>query len=216
MERWRGIGLWQRLSERSARCTLGESTIGLDRFPVLCVIGDNCATFWGDDVAWCQGECARWGGVGCHWTSSIADELWCETGDPGGPLSRGRRVFRNGKPVLLCARVRGPSGSFTWPVTTGGVMHRAGSGGYRTLIAAWAGVRVVQPGPAGFAKRSAIGDPGGAVSEAVLSSVGGSLIRMGEVPPRVLLPPLPSWRPPPLPCGRPRPRRSALDSKEAL
>jgi hypothetical protein len=86
LERWRGIGLWQRLSERSARCTLGQSTIGLDRCPVLCVIGDNCVTFWGDGVAWCKGECARWGGVGCHWTSSVADDLWCETGDPGGSL----------------------------------------------------------------------------------------------------------------------------------
>ena len=84
--RWRGKGLWQRLSERSARCTLGESTIGLDRFPVLCVFVDNCATFWGDGVAWCQGECAQWGGLVCHWTSSVADDLWCETGDPGGSL----------------------------------------------------------------------------------------------------------------------------------
>ncbi len=50
----------------------------------MCVIGDSCVTVWGDGVAWCTGECARWGGVGCHWTSSDADDLWGETGDPGG------------------------------------------------------------------------------------------------------------------------------------
>ena len=121
-------------------------------------------------------------------------------GTLGGPLSRGRRVFRNGTPVLLCARVRGPSGSFTWPVTTGGVMHWVGCEGYRTCIAAWAGVRVAHSEPAGFVRRLAIGEPGGAISVGGRAEAGGALVRMGEEPPllRALLPPLPSrYRPPP-------------------
>ena len=38
-----------------------------------------------------------------------------------------------------------------------------GKGGARTFIAPWAGVRVVQQGPAGLAMRVAFGEPFGAI-----------------------------------------------------
>ncbi len=121
-------------------------------------------------------------------------------GSRKGPSSLGRLEILFRIPFMPCTRVRGPSGSFTWPVTTGGVMHWVGCEGCRTWIAAWAGVRVAYPGPDGFAKRSAIGEPGGAISVGGRAEAGGALIRMGEVPPVLSpLPPLPlKWRPPPL------------------
>ncbi len=77
---------------------------------------------------------------------------------------------------MPCSRVRGPSDSFTWPVTTGGVVQWVGCDVKRTCIAAWAGVRVDLQGPAGFARRSAIGVPGGAISACGLSEVWGALV----------------------------------------
>ena len=118
-----------------------------------------------------------------------------------GSLARGNRVILIGIPVLPCARVRGPSCSFTWHVTTGGVVHWVGCEELRTWIAAWSGVEVAQPGPVGFASRSAIGEPGGAIFVGALSEAGGGLIRVGEAPPALgsPLPPLPLWyRPPPI------------------
>ncbi len=69
---------------------------------------------------------------------------------------------------------------------------------------------VVHPGPAGFARRSAIGEPVGAISVGGLSDAGGALIRMGEAPPALgsPVPPLPLWVQPPssgrdrVLCGR--------------
>ncbi len=94
---------------------------------------------------------------------------------------------------MPCSRVRGPSDSFTWPVTTGDAVQRVGCDGWRTCIAAWAGVRVDHPGLVGFAKRSAIGDLGGANSARGLSEVWGALVRIGEDPSMrwAPLPPLP-------------------------
>ncbi len=94
---------------------------------------------------------------------------------------------------MPCSRVRGPSDSFTWPVTTGGVVQWMGCDGWRTCIAAWAGVRVDQPGAARFARRSAIGDLGGATSACDLYEVWGALVRIGEDPSVrwAPLPPLP-------------------------
>ena len=95
-------------------------------------------------------------------------------GSPKGFASRGKRVVILGKPIVPCSRVRGPSDCFTWPVTTGGVVLWVGCAGCRTCMAACVGVRVAQAGPVGFARRSAIGDPGGAVSVGGLFETGGA------------------------------------------
>ncbi len=50
-------------------------------------------------------------------------------GSRKGSLSRGKRVILQRKPVVPCARVRGPSISITWPVTTVGVVHWVGCEG---------------------------------------------------------------------------------------
>ena len=69
----------------------------------------------------------------------------------------------------------------------------AGGEGVRTCMAASVGVRVVQQGPAGLARRLAMGEPLGAIWEGERARVGGALLRVGEVGRPLLL------RPPPLP-----------------
>jgi hypothetical protein len=80
----------------------------------------------------------------------------------------------------------------------------AGEEGVRTCMASSVGVRVVQEGPTGMARRLAMGEPLGAIWEGERARVGWALLRVGEVG-RVLPP-----RPPPLPRGwvAPRPLRS--------
>ena len=58
-------------------------------------------------------------------------------------------------------------------------------GGARTFIAPWAGVRVVQFGPAGLAWRVAFGEPFGAISRGGRTYEGGALLRVDDL---VMLP----------------------------
>ena len=54
-------------------------------------------------------------------------------------------------------------------------------GGARTFIAPWKGVRVVQMGPAGLARRVASGEPFGAICRGGRTSEGGALLRVDDM-----------------------------------
>ena len=91
---------------------------------------------------------------------------------------------------------------------------RGGGEGVRTCMASSVGVRVVQQGAAGLARRLAMGEPLGAILEGEIARVGWALLRVGEVG-RVV-----PRRPPSLPRGlvAPCPLRSlsACASKVTL